>query len=93
MQNKETNTIRKRYNRIAGIYDVLEKPMELLFAKWRRHIMQHVDGRVLEVGVGTGKNLPYYPEGIQVTAIDFSPKMVEKARLPMRWRNSDCRGN
>jgi len=36
-------------------------------------------GRVLEVGVGTGKNLPYYPAETEVTAIDFSPTMLERA--------------
>jgi|GEM_PF-1787674 hypothetical protein len=31
-----TNKIKKRYNRIAGIYDLMEMPMEGLFAKWRK---------------------------------------------------------
>lgn len=35
---------------------------------------------ILEVGVGTGKNFPYYPPGIEITAIDFSEKMLERAR-------------
>ncbi|MGE5632390.1 MAG: class I SAM-dependent methyltransferase [Caulobacteraceae bacterium] len=32
------------------------------------------------MGVGTGKNIPYYPEYIDITAIDFSGKMLAKAR-------------
>ena len=35
--------------------------------------------RVLEVGVGTGINAPLYPRNCQVTGIDFSAKMLEKA--------------
>jgi ubiquinone/menaquinone biosynthesis C-methylase UbiE len=35
---------------------------------------------VLEIGVGTGKNIPYYPEGVHVTAIDLSPGMLKRAR-------------
>lgn len=34
--------------------------------------MKDLEGKVLEVGVGTGKNIEYYPEGIDITAIDFS---------------------
>ena len=37
-------------------------------------------GSALEVGVGTGKNLPYYPAGVEVTAIDISSRMMERAR-------------
>ena len=79
MADKKSETIRKRYSRIAGIYDVLESPMEHMFSKWRDRLMQHVSGRVLEVGVGTGKNLPRYPNDVQVTAIDFSPAMIKRA--------------
>lgn len=34
----------------------------------------------MEVGVGTGKNIPYYPPDVKITAIDFSPKMLQRAR-------------
>jgi len=34
---------------------------------------------ILEVGVGTGKNFPYYPTNADVTAIDFSDKMLKQA--------------
>ncbi len=34
----------------------------------------------MEAGVGTGKNLPYYPENLNITAIDLSPRMLERAR-------------
>lgn len=40
-----------------------------------------VEGKdILEVGVGTGKNFPYYPENADITAIDFSGKMLSRAR-------------
>lgn len=80
MPDKQTEKIRKRYSRIAGIYDFVEKPMESMFAKWRQELMEEVEGKVLEVGVGTGKNLPYYPDDVDLIAIDFSPNMIEKAR-------------
>ena len=63
-------------------YDLLEAPMEReRFSTWRQRLWAHVIGpRVLEVGVGTGKNFPYYPRDVQVTAIEFSPKMLDIAR-------------
>jgi ubiquinone/menaquinone biosynthesis C-methylase UbiE len=73
---------RKRYDRMARLYDSLEWPMEhFRFAAWRARLKECIRGnRVLEVGVGTGKNLPYYPEDLNVTAIDLSPRMLERAR-------------
>ncbi len=77
----KTDKIRRRYDRVAKIYDIFEQPMELMsLKKWRMDIAKDLKGKVLEVGVGTGKNIPYYPEDINITAIDFSGKMLEKAR-------------
>jgi ubiquinone/menaquinone biosynthesis C-methylase UbiE len=55
--------------------------MELmLFKKMRTEVLCSLKGKCLEVGVGTGKNIPFYPDGIDMTAIDFSEKMLEKAK-------------
>jgi ubiquinone/menaquinone biosynthesis C-methylase UbiE len=70
-----------RYDRIAPFYDLMEWLMERWARKWRRLLWAKVKGkRVLEVGVGTGKNMPYYPAGAQITAIDLSAKMLRLAR-------------
>jgi phosphatidylethanolamine/phosphatidyl-N-methylethanolamine N-methyltransferase len=73
-----TRLTRKRYDRLAPFYDLLEKPLERLqFAQWRARLGERITGkRVLEVGVGTGKNIRYYPQGAKVTAIDLSPRML-----------------
>jgi ubiquinone/menaquinone biosynthesis C-methylase UbiE len=71
----------RRYDRVAWRYDFLESPMEkMFFSKLRKQMLADVRGKVLDVGVGTGKNLPYFPQGIDLTGIDISPKMLEKAR-------------
>jgi ubiquinone/menaquinone biosynthesis C-methylase UbiE len=79
---RKTNIARSRYERIAGMYDLMEAAAESArMAGWREGLWTLVEGpRVLEVGVGTGKNIPYYPEGLEITAIDFSPRMLERAR-------------
>ena len=82
MDYEATIQTRSHYNRIAPIYDLMEAIVErFVYRRWRERLWSRVDGnRILEVGVGTGKNLPYYPKGVQVTAVDLSDKMLEVAR-------------
>lgn len=47
--------------------------------KHRAELVSRLKGVVLEVGVGTGSNLPFYPSGSNVTGIDFSPRMLSFA--------------
>ncbi len=76
-----TKRIKKRYDRVSRIYDWMDKPMDWITPEnWRQEILSGAHDRTLEVGVGTGKNLKYYPEDAEITAIDFSESMLEKAR-------------
>ncbi len=82
---RATEAARRRYDRAAPTYDLREGLMELVVRRWRRALWSAVpQGRILEIGVGTGKNIPYYPPGADVTAIDFSPKMLERAQRRAR---------
>lgn len=74
-----TEIIKHRYNRYSKFYDFFEVPMEMIFGKWRKELVKDSSGKVLEVGVGTGKNLKYYSANINLTAIDFSKGMLAKA--------------
>jgi len=76
-----TRTAQKRYDRQAILYDFRDAPMErFLFRRWRQRLWSLVPtGRVLEVGVGTGHNIPYYGAQHDVTALDLSPKMLRRA--------------
>jgi len=71
-----TETIKRRYNRTALFYDWMDF---MISDNLRKKVIGMARGWVLEVGVGTGKNLPFYPPGCSVTAIDFSPAMLERA--------------
>jgi ubiquinone/menaquinone biosynthesis C-methylase UbiE len=78
---RETAKTRARYNRIAPVYDLMEISAEQRFSPWRRKLWSLIPGgRVLEVGVGTGKNLPYHPARAEVTGIDLSDRMLVRAR-------------
>lgn len=74
--DRHTETIKRRYERISSIYDLSEF---VIPKSWRKKLLQGVQGKVLEVGVGTGANLIYYPAEAEVFGIDFSPKMLRKA--------------
>jgi len=86
-----SDNAREKYNRAARFYDLYEMPVEfLLFSRLRKDALATVSGRTLEVGVGTGKNLQYYPENTDLTAIDFSSAMLNKARIraeELGWTN------
>ena len=80
--NRETEKIRKRYNRTARFFDVIESLMDKgSMGKWRDAVWKEAKGKVLEVGVGTGRNIEYYPDNCEVTAIDFSENMLSRAKV------------
>lgn len=74
--------IRRRYDRLAPWFDSLEGFLEgLLFRRLRKKLWAQADGQhILEVGVGTGKNFAFYPADASLTAIDFSPNMLQQAQ-------------
>ncbi len=88
-----TMIVRRRYERLAPVYDLLDLSMELLaFRRWRSLAWEAVglEGRVLEVGVGTGKNIAFWPRSVDMTAIDLSPEMLARARRRATKRGVDA---
>ncbi len=73
--------IRQKYEKFARWYDLMDGMPEILgVRRLRRTLFQRASGRVLEIAAGTGRNLRYYPEICKITAVDFSPAMLEVAR-------------
>jgi ubiquinone/menaquinone biosynthesis C-methylase UbiE len=78
--DRALTALRAGYNRIARFYDLLEILDERTYRSWRRKLLARAEGRVLEVGIGTGKNFPYYPPGVVITGIDVAENMLAAAR-------------
>jgi ubiquinone/menaquinone biosynthesis C-methylase UbiE len=82
VEDKATEITRRYYDRIASLYDLVLGLVERSGdSKWRKLLWRKVeDSRILEIGVGTGANFPYYPGEAEITAVDFSEKMLTRAK-------------
>jgi ubiquinone/menaquinone biosynthesis C-methylase UbiE len=70
----------ERYERIARFYDLLDLPFEYgRYRKIRPLLFEGLSGRLLDAGVGTGRNFPFYPLTAKVIGIDLSPAMLTRA--------------
>ena len=77
----ETEFVNGVYEKLANVYDLVFGPAlhpGRLVALERMAIKP--GERVLEVGVGTGINLPLYPRNCRITGVDLSKTMLVKAR-------------
>ncbi len=77
----ETERVRKNQDRNARRYDRQIAFFErVLFGDGRRWVGQQAHGQVLELAVGTARNLPYYPDDVTLTGIELSPEMLALGR-------------
>jgi phosphatidylethanolamine/phosphatidyl-N-methylethanolamine N-methyltransferase len=89
----ENDFVARVYEKLAIVYDVVFGPT---LHPGRLEAIRKMDIRpgdsVLEVGVGTGINLPLYPPSCAVTGVDLSAPMLDKARDRMfEQRLRNCR--
>jgi ubiquinone/menaquinone biosynthesis C-methylase UbiE len=83
LQDKEA----PRYDRQMGFFD------RVLFEGTREWACSRVEGKVLEIAVGTGRNLPYHRDDVSLTGIELSPEMLKIAeqRAKELGREADLR--
>jgi phosphatidylethanolamine/phosphatidyl-N-methylethanolamine N-methyltransferase len=76
----DETAIKTAYRRWAPVYD---NTFGRVAAEGRKHAVEIINkrqGRVLEVGVGTGLSLPAYRRELEIVGVDLSPEMLAKAR-------------
>jgi ubiquinone/menaquinone biosynthesis C-methylase UbiE len=77
----ETERIRRLQDKEAPRYDRQISFFErILFGGGREWVCSRAEGQVLELAAGTARNLPFYPDGIKLTAVELSPEMLMIAR-------------
>jgi ubiquinone/menaquinone biosynthesis C-methylase UbiE len=79
--SEETERLKRIWEKQAPRYDRSIAFWEKgLFRDGRQWVCSRAQGEVLEVAIGTGRNLTFYPAGVRLTGIDLSPAMLERAR-------------
>jgi len=77
----QAQEVARTYNRIAPLYDLLDGIYEHSWkSRLRAELFKHAKGRILDVGVGTGCNIPFYPTDSKVVGIDMSERMLDRAK-------------
>lgn len=81
--------LQAKYNLTALFYDILDYPWERIYKEWRPALLADVRGKVLEAGVGTGRNLRHYHHTVELVGLDLNDRMLRKARK--RAKTSQCK--
>ncbi len=69
-----------KWDKASKSFDIMTMGIERRYGGYKRELFSKCRGKAMLVAAGTGLDFQYFPEGMEITAIDFSPKMVEKAR-------------
>jgi ubiquinone/menaquinone biosynthesis C-methylase UbiE len=83
--NSETDRVRRIQDKTAPRYDRKIRFFErILFGGGREWVCSQASGDVLEIAVGTARNLPYYGDDVRLTGIELSPEMLAIANERQR---------
>jgi ubiquinone/menaquinone biosynthesis C-methylase UbiE len=77
----DTQRVRDLYDREAARYDsIVRIPERLLFTDGRVWATTQAARDVLEIAIGTARNLPHYGSEVRITGVDISQAMLAIAR-------------
>ena len=72
---------RKKWDRAAGSYDLMNGyGQEIRWAPFKRRLFERMQGRIIFASIGTGQDIQFFPPGRDITGIDISSGMLDRAR-------------
>lgn len=74
----EHKSLIKKFDKQANKYNKRRKNDSAY--KFREQVFQDVEGKVLEVGIGSGLNFSFYNKDVELTGVDFSREMLKIAQ-------------
>lgn len=92
--DERTERAQQKWDKYADSYDrQIAFAEKVLFVGGREWVCSRAEGDTLEIAVGTGRNLPFYPSEVRLTGVEFSPKMLGIAirRARKLGRQADLR--
>jgi ubiquinone/menaquinone biosynthesis C-methylase UbiE len=91
VESRQTERLRRFYDEYAGDYDRWMRFYDsIMLGGARRKVCSRASGRTLELAIGTGLNLPFYPSGVRLTGVDLSPAMLAVAKQRSRKLGIDA---
>jgi len=72
--------VARAWDRQARSYDLITRGQERRWAAAKRALFSRITGRTLFGAVGTGVDIALLPRGHEITGVDLSPAMLERAR-------------
>ena len=73
---------RRKWDAAAKNFDLMSsRGPEKRWGPFKRAFFSHMRGKILFLAAGTGLDFQFFPPGQDVTAIDISPKMIERAHV------------
>jgi ubiquinone/menaquinone biosynthesis C-methylase UbiE len=71
----------RKWDKVAPNFDFMASGgSEVRWKPYKEALFSHMEGKILFLALGTGLDIPSFPPGKEITAIDISPKMLEQAR-------------
>ncbi len=75
---------KQSYDRVAKVFDFLRAGDMRRWEIHQKSLFEHLAGKVLYVGTGTGQETVNFPPDLDITAIDLSYAMLERSKVRVK---------